>query len=366
MRNGRRIIVDILTPKQVLFFEPVIHRLRSIGFEVYVSARSFRETLWLIERKGIDARIIGVYGGGSLKGKLKASLDRCLEMLELFEEVDPDAVLCFSSPEASRVAFGLSIPLYIANDSPHAEAVAKLTLPLARKLYTPKVIPLNAWIRYGLKPSQIVRYNALDPASWLKGFKPSTETIDKLGLNPEEPILVARFEESKSAYMPKDSKSPLPALIKHIVEEDKALKVVVIPRYEEQIEALESMYGRVIVCREPIEATNLLYYASIFVGFGGTMTCEASLLGIPTLSLRFYGSYYTERYLERMKLLEAAYTFEEALEKLRYLARSWRILKTRLRRRASRILESMDDPSEIISRDIASDLTDASDTKLNF
>ncbi|MEM2740252.1 MAG: DUF354 domain-containing protein, partial [Candidatus Bathyarchaeia archaeon] len=274
----------------------------------------------------------------------------------LFEEVDPDAVLCFSSPEASRVAFGLSIPLYIANDSPHAEAVAKLTLPLARKLYTPKAIPVRMWVRYGLKASQIVRYNALDPAAWLKRFKPSIETVDKLGLNPDEPILVARFEESKSAYMPRGSRSTLPALIERIVGWDVGLRIVVIPRYEDQVEALEDLNRRVIVCREPIEAADLLYYASIFVGFGGTMTCEASLLGVPTLSLRFYGSYYTERYLERRKLLEAAYTFEEAVNKLRYLARNWSILKPRLRRRAARILESMDDPSEIISRDIASDL----------
>ncbi|MCS7113109.1 MAG: DUF354 domain-containing protein [Candidatus Bathyarchaeota archaeon] len=357
MYKGRKILVDILTPKQVLFFEPVIDKLRSIGFKVYVSTRSFRETLWLIERRGIDARVIGVYGGRELKGKLKASLDRCLDMLRLFEEVDPDAVLCFSSPEASRVAFGLSIPLYIANDSPHAEAVAKLTLPLARKLYTPKIIPIRMWIRYGLRSSQIVRYNALDPAAWLKRFKPSTETIDKLGLNLDEPILVARFEESKSAYILRDSKSsPLPALIERILREDSKLKIVVIPRYEDQMDALEDLNRRVIVCREPVEAANLLYYASIFVGFGGTMTCEASLLGVPTLSLRFYGSYYTERYLERRGLLEAAYTFEEAVDKLRYLAGNWRILKPRLKRKAARILEAMDDPSEIISRSIASDL----------
>ncbi|MEM4461467.1 MAG: DUF354 domain-containing protein [Candidatus Bathyarchaeia archaeon] len=354
--SGGRIIVDILTPKQVLFFEPVIRRLRSNGFDVYVSTRVFRETLWLLNRRGIDARIIGVYGGGSLEGKLKASLERCLEMLRFFEEVDPDAVLCFSSPEASRVAFGLSIPLYIANDSPHAEAVARLTLPLARRLYTPRIIPVRMWTRYGLKLSQIVRYNALDPAAWLKGFKPSTEVVDKLGLNIGEPILVARFEESKSAYIPRNSRSPLLALIERISEEFRGFKIVVIPRYEDQVEALEYLEDRVIVCREPIEAANLLYYASIFVGFGGTMTCEAALLGVPTLSLRFYGSYYTEKYLERRGLLVAAYTLDEAMEKLRDLATRWRVMKAKLRGRASRILNSMDDPSEVISRDLILDL----------
>ena len=89
------------------------------------------------------------------------------ELAEVIKQFGPDVAITFSSPEGSRVAFGLGIRHIGFNDSPHAEAVAKLTIPLTSKLYCPWVIPHSAWSGYGIARKNIVHYRALDPA-WLK------------------------------------------------------------------------------------------------------------------------------------------------------------------------------------------------------
>ena len=50
----------------------------------------------------------------------------------------PDITISFCSPEAARISFGLGIKHVAFCDSPHADAVMRLTLPLIQKLLIPK------------------------------------------------------------------------------------------------------------------------------------------------------------------------------------------------------------------------------------
>ncbi len=99
--------------------------------------------------------------------KLYESTNRILELSKIIQNYSPDLAISFSSPEASRISFGLGIDHLGFNDSPHAEAVARLSIPLLTKLFSPSMIPLSSWTKYGISSKQIIQYNGLDPIAWL-------------------------------------------------------------------------------------------------------------------------------------------------------------------------------------------------------
>ena len=105
--------------------------------------------------RGLDLLMVGSHGGSDLYDKLFQSSKRIVELTKIISKYSPDLVISFSSPEASRVAFGLGIHHIGFNDSPHAEAVARLTIPLLlTKLFSPAAIPIIAWKKYGISPSK--------------------------------------------------------------------------------------------------------------------------------------------------------------------------------------------------------------------
>jgi len=75
-----KVWVDFLTPKQVYLLGVLCERLESAGHEVFKTTRKYREVNEALERKGIEAMIVGGHGGASLIGKLIASADRIAEL----------------------------------------------------------------------------------------------------------------------------------------------------------------------------------------------------------------------------------------------------------------------------------------------
>ena len=347
-------MIDVLTPKQCRFFSALSRRLRGRGFDVYVTARGFREVTQLLEVLNEEAQIIGGYGGASLEGKLEASLERAVRLKRVFQRFKPDLAVSFSSPEAARVAFGLGIPHVAVNDSPHSEAVARLTIPLSSMLFTPWVIPKRAWTRYGIASRRVFKYRALDPAAWLKGFKPNVEVLERLGIDGSKPIAVFRLEESKASYLL--GKGGLVEEVARRALNEFNLQLVIMPRYRDQTLRVERAFkGRAVVVRRAIDAASLLCYASILVGGGGTMNAEAALLGVPVVSCYPGETTYVERYLVAKGFVYRASNAEEALSLMRRLLD--RGVKSRVERAARRLLRSMVDPAEFIAEKLAEEFS---------
>ncbi len=110
--------MDALTPKQLIFLDSISRKLQELGHDVFKTSRSCHDVSYVVRRLGLDVTMVGSHGGGSIPAKLDASLRRSLDLAKLMEGRAFEAAFSFSSPEAARVAFGLGIPHYAANDSP--------------------------------------------------------------------------------------------------------------------------------------------------------------------------------------------------------------------------------------------------------
>jgi predicted glycosyltransferase len=374
-----KIWFDILTPKQIMFFKPAIDILKRQNIDILCTSRKYREANELSKLKGLDLLLVGSHGGANLYNKLYQSTNRIIELSKIINKFSPDLVISFSSPEASRVSFGLGINHLGFNDSPHAEAVARLTIPLITKLFSPSMIPLSAWTKYGIPKNQIITYNGLDPVAWLikrdhsslslTGYSTSAKTsvttdtkkesnkkgksielLAGLKIDPSKKTILIRLEESKAAYIinqqqKKITVNPL-GLIDYIVNYfSEKNNIVILCRYQDQIRDISKRYkNKAIVLTKVVDGLNLLEAIDVFIGAGGTMTAESALLGIPTISIAPV-RFYIDDFLKKTGLVKRAFTASQMVNSINFFLGDEDYC-FRLKSKANKILNEMEDPIE--------------------
>ncbi|MFQ5712310.1 MAG: DUF354 domain-containing protein [Candidatus Geothermarchaeales archaeon] len=352
-----RILADILTPKQCLFLGILTKELEEKGHKVLRTTRRYREVNELLRLRGIDATTVGEHGGGTLHGKLVASAERIREMSDIASEWDPDIVISFASPEAARVAFGLNKFHVCINDTPHAEAVMRLTIPLSHMLFAPRIIPKEVWVPFGIDRERIFQYNAIDSVAWIRRMQPDINVVHQLGIDLDRPMIVVRPEEAQASYLLGKSMEEAPAVlsvIRELLGRKRGVQFIVIPRYVKQASTLRSSLDRfgerVRVLEEVVDATSLLSFSSLFIGAGGTMTSDATLLGIPAISCFPREPTLVEKFLIDQGLVHRANTDEDAVKKAMEILADLEAYRRRHRAKAKALLSSMEDPIGFITQ----------------
>ena len=334
-----------------MFFSKLSDKLEKRGHQVFNTTRKYREVLQLLRLKGIEAKVVGEHGGRELKNKLRASAQRTVDLASVFEDLEPDIALSFSSPEMARVSYGLRVPHICINDSPHAEAVARLTVPLSKKLLTPKIIPKSAWTRFGISSEDIVQYNALDPWVWVKGFEPDGRILQELGLDKSKPILTIRTEETFAAYLigKTQKETSVTRIINKLLEAPEPPQIVAMPRYDEQTEALQEVFrDKIVICKSTVDGPSLLCYTSVFVGAGGTMTTEAALLGVPTFSCYPDEPFLILKYLMEKNLVTRETDTEQLVKGILTTLSNIDYEKRKQAGKVRRLVKDFEDPIGII------------------
>lgn len=283
-----RIWFDILTPKQVNFFKPIIRELeKDKDNEILCTGRKYRELNELAALKGLNNIIyVGEHGGESLARKLEASANRTQLLAKIVEKFSPELLISLCSPESSRVAFGLGIKHLGFCDAPHAEAQSRLSIPLMNKVMCPYIIPAKQYTKYGISLRNLIRYKALDPAMWLlDDNEPMYHTHKELGLDPMKKTITFRLAESAASYLSQSDKSIPFRMLDELRSFTDNYNIVVLCRYMNQIETVRNTFDdKFIVLEKVVDGRSLLKLSDLFIGSGGTMNWECALLGIPGIS----------------------------------------------------------------------------------
>jgi predicted glycosyltransferase len=348
--------LDILTPKQVHFLGELGQRLEERGHSVFRTIRDYKEVNELVRLKNMTTLSVGKHGGASLDGKLVASANRIQRLAKIIGRLKPDLSIAFASPEAARTAFGLGIPHYTVNDSPHSTSVARLTVPLSTKLFSPSIISKETWKNLGAELDSIIQYDALDPVAWLKTFIPNSSVLGELSLETAQPIVVVRVEEAFASYLlghVSERESITIPIIREIREYDPAIQIVVLPRYREQIQTLKAVFqDQVRIPQQIIDGPNLLFFASVFIGAGGTMTAEAALLGTPTISCFPRDPTMVDDYLIKKKLINRLKSPKDVFRKVTQILDDSDEIRRKQRELARKLLSQMEDPIDVIITEV--------------
>ena len=329
-----KIWFDILTPKQLLFFGPMMKKLRK-NHKILCTSRDYSQVADLARLKHVNLLLIGRHGGFGRKEKLRASTQRIDRLTDVVSRFSPDLVISFCSPEAARVAFGLGIKHVAFSDSPHAEAVMRLTVPFVQKLLIPWIIPKGEFVKYGISKNNIIQYKAIDAAVIAK----DKSNIKLINIDKQKKTIVIRPEESAAAYaLGKTSISN--NIISEFSKEKEKYNVLVLGRYKPQTDKIKKEFGdKVKIISRVVDGKSLLSVTDLFIGSGGTMTAEAALMGVPTISYDAIPN-HIEKYLVKMGLARRETNPKNMLRAAKKMLDEYSVSRAK----AKKVLNSMEDP----------------------
>jgi len=274
---------------------------------------------------------------------LDASLSRSKLLVKKISKFSPDITLSFCSPEAARISYGLGIKHICFSDSPHAENVMRLVVPLVQKLLIPWIIPKKKFTKFGIDQNNIIQYKAIDAATISKRkIKNIKKTVGKK-------IILIRLEEDEASYSLK--KRPIIPIVKEILKEFSGQEIVIMTRYASQKKYLQQIFQKKIkILSTVVDSKLLLSNADIFIGSGGTMTAESALLGIPTISYDAVPN-IIEDYLVRKKLVMREVNPKKMVSVMKKVFKS---SNSRRKNIAKKMMSSMEDPYPILLKTMKS------------
>jgi predicted glycosyltransferase len=270
---------DACTGKHIRYGVAIAKKLREMGHEVILTTRQHPDTLPLASLLNEKFIVVGRYHPKSLLSRLRESAWRQLTFCKIFGKTAPDVAISHGSVDQIRTAFGLGIPAITTIDTPYAEAVNRLTLPLADYVVASRAIPEEVLQAYNVK-GKIIRFNGVDEVAWIKGFKP----LIKYDFG--SPLIVVREIEEKAVYV--EEKFSSISLAQKLTSFGK---VVFLPRYRRR-----DVKG-LIVPKGFVDSVSLVAQADLFIGAGGTITREAALQGTPAIIVNLFRNQYVNDYL---------------------------------------------------------------------
>ena len=320
----------------------MIKRLKK-NHSVLCTSRKYNQVTELAKIRKQKLVIIGKHGGAEKHDKLDASLSRSKLLVKKISKFSPDITLSFCSPEAARISYGLGIKHICFSDSPHAENVMRLVVPLVQKLLIPWIIPKKKFTKFGIDQNNIIQYKAIDAATISK------RKIKNIKKTVGERIILIRLEEDEASYSLK--KRPIIPIVKEILKEFSGQEIVIMTRYVTQKKYLQQIFQKKIkILSTVVDSKLLLYNADIFIGSGGTMTAESALLGIPTISYNAVPN-IIEDYLVRKKLVMREINPKKMVSVMKKVFKS---SNSRRKNRAKKMMSSMEDPYPILLKTMKS------------
>ncbi|NLF89690.1 DUF354 domain-containing protein [Candidatus Bathyarchaeota archaeon] len=275
-----RVWYDACTGKHTRYGSAIGKEIRKRGHTYIFTTREHPDTLPLMKVLGEKPLVIGKYNPGTLASRLKESAERVIEFSNLFEKNKPDAAIAHQSVELCRTAFGLGIPIILTADTPHALAVNRLTIPFAHTVVVSEALPKSFTKTYCAQ--HVVPFKGVDEVAWIQGFKPTRMPTLK------KPLIVLRQIENKAAYAKGQADNA-----KTLAEKLGELgNVHLLERYNGGAEA--HMQKAAFE-----DSASLVANADLVVSYGGTISREAALQGVPSIAIGDMADTYVNTYLAK-------------------------------------------------------------------
>jgi predicted glycosyltransferase len=275
-----RVWIDVTNSPHIAFFRPLVRLLVDRGHEVEISARSFAQTLELLEDAGLEHTVVGPpHGGATRRGKVRAMAGRLQALRRFARGRRFDLALSHASHELPLAARSLGIPSAYAFDYEFALAQHSLGCRAATRVVVPDAIPQERLTRLGARSRKVRRYEGLKEEYYLRGFEPDPSVLDVLGVDRARVLVVVRTPPDVSLYHRAGS------LFDEVLERlgaEPTVHAVVLPRTPEQLRSLTATgLPSLLVPERAVDASSLVALADVVVSAGGTMNREAVALGTP-------------------------------------------------------------------------------------
>lgn len=266
-----KILFNMAHPAQVHLFKNAIRELEIKGHECKITIVDKDVSLKLLDAYCIEYEIVGA-AKPTLFSKATELLKIEARLFKICKSFKPDVLVGgVSNAYVAHVGKLIGKPSIVFDDTEHSKIGHFLMDPFATVICTPSCFQNNL----GKKQ---VRYDGYHELAYLHPdyFTPNPSVLSEIGLSEEDTFIVLRFV---------------------LWEADHDIGQYGIRNKIEFVNELEK-YGRVLITSEgklepelikykikvsPEKLHDLLYYAALYVGDGGTTASECSVLGTPTV-----------------------------------------------------------------------------------
>ena len=269
-----RIFLDIGHPAHVHYFRNFIRIMEQKGHQFLVTARNREHVTELLRFYQITYVDRGA-GGATTLGKIWYLLVTSWRQYLRARKFRPDLFLDFSTIYSGLASWLLKKPYITFTDTENTGVYRFFIKPFSKKVYTPACFSGNLG-------SDHHRFNGFMELCYLHPhyFEPDASVLETLGLGANEPFGIVRFVGWSAVH-------------------DHGKQGFSNERKLQLVKSLQK-YGRVFISSEgplpeelePLRLQleshrihDLLFYASVLVGEGATMSTEAAVLGTPAVYL---------------------------------------------------------------------------------
>jgi len=264
-----KILVDIGHPAHVHVFKNFIRNMEKKGHEILITARDKEVSFKLLDAYGFEYKNVGKYGK-SLFSKMIDLLKIDHSIYKIARKFKPDILTGSGSVNAAHVSALLRKPCVLFGDTEHCTEQQILFLPFISAICTPSCFKKDLGRKH-------VYFNGYKELAYLHPnyFKPNPDILDELNLGKDEKYIIIRFISWNATH---DRGMDLDSKIKLVKEMEKYGKVFITSESE-----LEKDFEKYMISVSPEKLHDLLYYATLYIGEGGTTSTEAAILGTPSI-----------------------------------------------------------------------------------
>jgi len=261
-----KVLIDISHPAHVHLFKHFIKEMENRGHKMIITARKKEVTEYLLNVYNLEYQIVSRRRDYQLGWGIEG-VERFENFSRIIRQNKPDIAVTIIDPVISLLSKINQFPSIHLTDTEHAKLILKTTLPFADTILTPSSFLL------GLGEKQI-QYNGYHELAYLHPnyFKPDPTVLDELGLSKGDTFFILRFVSWTASHD-----------IGQYGIKDQTSFVKKLGRYGHVFISSESKLPRTLekyrIRIPPEKMHDLLYYATLYIGEGGTTASEAATLG---------------------------------------------------------------------------------------
>jgi predicted glycosyltransferase len=166
------------------------------------------------------------------------------------------------------------------NDNEHA-AGNRISFLFADRIMVPEFLDLNKVRRQWARSEKIIQYPGVKEGVYLWDYRPSA-SIDTQKSQTNKKVIFLRPEPWTAQYY----KGECNFIDELLLELKGRYNIVLLPRGDVQKEYYkQGKFSGITVSEKSISLPEIMENCGLFIGAGGTMTREAAVLGVPTISI---------------------------------------------------------------------------------
>lgn len=272
--------IDFINSPQVSFFDPLVEELTKNGHNFVFTCRDSANTVPLIQQRGWKYEVIGDRVEKTFTKKAFSFPRRIQKLRSYLKDKQIDAAICQSSFYLPLTASLLKIPSIYTNDNEHAMGNIPSFL-FADKIYVPENLSLAKVKRQGASAKKTNQYPGIKEGIylWNKGKRIIQEREETPDIKRK---IFVRPEPQTAQYY----KGKLNFLDEILIQLKGEFEVCILVRDDNQrTHYSQEKFDGISVPEKPLPFDEVAVNCLLFIGAGGSMTREMSIMGIPTISV---------------------------------------------------------------------------------